>query len=189
MSSRANSGGYRPGTDDFDIAHPGSAGRDGLECLNYRVFMNEQHYRRLENMYRAAPISRIYPPEIAISQGACEIRVQVQPDYFHAAGAVHGSVIFKLLDDAAFFAANSLEETFFVLTTSFNIYLTRPVSSGIIRSEGKVVSQNRLQFIAESVVYDDQDREIGRGSGTFVRGKLPLVQAMGYAEDALLSEK
>lgn len=145
--------------------------------------MNEQHYRRLENMYRAAPISKIFPPEIVISEAACEIRVPVQPEYFHAAGAVHGSVVFKLLDDAAFFAANSLEETYFVLTTSFNIYLTRPVSSGVIRAEGKVVSQSRLQFIAESVVYDDQHREIGRGSGTFVRGKLPLVQVPGYAQE------
>jgi len=145
--------------------------------------MSEQHYRRLESMYRAAPICKIFPPEIVISEAACEIIIPVQPDYFHAAGAVHGSVVFKLLDDAAFFAANSLEETFFVLTTSFNIYLTRPVSSGIIRAVGKVVTQNRLQFIAESVAYDEQDREIGRGSGTFVRGKLPLVQALGYAQD------
>jgi uncharacterized protein (TIGR00369 family) len=157
--------------------------RDGLLRFNNRVIMSEEHFRRLENMYRAAPISNIYPPEIVISDAACEIQIKVQPEYFHAAGAVHGSVVFKLLDDAAFFAANSLEETFFVLTTSFNIYLTRPVSSGFIRAVGKVVTQNRLQFIAESVAYDDQGREIGRGSGTFVTGKLPLAQALGYAED------
>ena len=31
----------------------------------------------------------------------------VRPDFFHAAGAVHGSVYFKLLDDAAYFDALS----------------------------------------------------------------------------------
>jgi hypothetical protein len=32
----------------------------------------------------------------------------VRPDFFHAAHAVHGSVYFKALDDAAFFAVASL---------------------------------------------------------------------------------
>jgi hypothetical protein len=50
-----------------------------------------------------------------------------------------------------------------------------------MKAIGKVVNSNKSQFIAESVVYDAQDREIGRGSGIFVRGKLPLVDAAGYA--------
>lgn len=155
----------------------------GREAAVETEGMNEQHFRALESMYQAAPISKIYPPQITISEGECEIRIDVRPEYFHAAGAVHGSVIFKLLDDSAFFAANSLEESFFVLTTSFNIYLTRPVSEGVIRAVGKVVTRNRLQFIAESVAYDEQDREIGRGSGTFVRGRLPLLDTPGYATE------
>ena len=129
----------------------------------------------------AAPINKIFPPKILVSEAGAEIQIDVKPEYFHAAGAVHGSVIFKLLDDAAFFAANSLEQTVFVLTTSFTTYLTRPVSSGIIRSVGKVVNQNKTQFIAESVAYDSAGKELGRGSGIFVRGKIPLVEALGYA--------
>ena len=50
-----------------------------------------------------------------------------------------------------------------------------------MRAVGKVVNQNRTQFIAESVVYDAEDREIGRGNGFFVRSKLPLIEAAGYA--------
>lgn len=129
----------------------------------------------------AAPINKIFLPKILVSEAGAEIQIDVKPEYFHAAGAVHGSVIFKLLDDAAFFAANSLEQSVFVLTTSFTTYLTRPVSSGIIRSVGKVVNQNKTQFIAESVAYDSAGKELGRGSGIFVRGKIPLVEALGYA--------
>ena len=117
-----------------------------------------------------------------MSKAEAEIQIEVKPEYFHAAGAVHGSVIFKLLDEAVFFAANSLEQTFFVLTTSCTIYLTRPVSSGIIRSVGKVVNQNKTQFIAESVAYDSAGKELGKDSGIFVRGKVPLVEALGYAD-------
>lgn len=86
-----------------------------------------------------------------------------------------------MLDDAAFFAANSLEREFFVLTTSFTTYLTRPVSSGRIRSEGRVVNHNKSQYIVEAIAYNSEDKEIGRGNGMFVCGKFPLKKARGYA--------
>jgi len=140
------------------------------------------HFKALENMYAAAPINDIFQPEILVSKGEAEIKIRLHQGYHHAAGGVHGSVYFKMLDDAAFFAANSLEPDFFVLTTSFTTYLTRPVSKGSLVSRGRVVNQNNTQFIAEAVVYDDKGREIGRGNGVFVRSKLPLVEASGYGD-------
>ena len=95
---------------------------------------------------------------------------------------VHGSVYFKLLDDAAFFAANSLERDLFVLTTSFTIYLTRPVVAGSLKGVGRVVDRTRSQFIAEATVHDADGREVGRGSGVFVRGKQRLKEIASYRE-------
>lgn len=132
-------------------------------------------------MYRAAPINTIYPPRIEIGEGWSTIEIDLKPEYCHSAGGTHGSVYFKLLDDSAFFAANSYEDEVFVLTTSFTTYITRPVSQGIMRAEGKVVNMNRTQFIVESVAYDSENREIARGSGIFVRGKFPLKDALGYS--------
>jgi uncharacterized protein (TIGR00369 family) len=140
----------------------------------------EQHFKSLKSMYAAAPINEIYRPTMEVSEGQAVIEIDLDTKYHHAAGAVHGSVYFKMLDDAAFFAANSLEHEVFVLTTSFTIYITRPVSSGKLRAVGKVVNRNKSQFIAEAVVYDSQNNEVGRGSGVFVRGKFPLIQARGY---------
>jgi uncharacterized protein (TIGR00369 family) len=140
----------------------------------------DPHFLALEDMYLAAPINSIYEPRIEVSDGQAEIEIELNEGYFHAAGAVHGSVYFKMLDDAAFFAANSLEREVFVLTTSFTIYLTRPVSSGIMQAIGKVVNSNRSQLIAESIGYDSEGREIARGSGVFVRGKFKLAEALGY---------
>ena len=140
------------------------------------------HFKALEQMYAAAPVNEFYHPEMTVSLGKAEIEINIHEKHHHAAGAVHGSVYFKMLDDAAFFAANSHETEVFVLTTSFTTYLTRPVSSGRLRSVGRVVNQNNSQWIAESVVYDGKDREIGRGNGVFVRSKLPLVQAKGYGD-------
>jgi len=138
------------------------------------------HFRALENMYAAAPINRIYEPTITVSEGAAEIEIELSEQYQHSGGAVHGSVYFKMLDDAAFFATNSYETEVFVVTISFTTYLTRPVSKGIMKAVGKVVNKNKTQFIAESVVYDSNGNEVGRGNGVFVRSKIPLSQARGY---------
>ncbi len=139
------------------------------------------HFEKLISMYKAAPINEMYNPVMKVSKGEAEIEIELSEQYHHSAGGVHGSVYFKMLDDAAFFAANSLEEEFFVLTTSFTTYITRPVAQGKMKAVGKVVNMNRTQFIAESVVYDAKGREIARGNGIFVRGKFHLVNAAGYA--------
>ena len=141
---------------------------------------NNEHYTSLENMYLAAPVNQFYQPIIKVCEGVAEIAIELSEKYFHSGGGVHGSVYFKMLDDAAFFAANSLEPEVFVLTTSFTTYITRPVSDGTMKAVGKVVNKNRTQFIAEAVVYDSEDREIGRGKGVFVRSKLPLAEQKGY---------
>jgi len=141
----------------------------------------EQHFRALRNMYLEAPINALYRPSLEIREAEASIEMEVSERFFHAAGALHGSVYFKMLDDAAFFAANSLETERFVLTTSFTIYLTRPVSSGRLRAEGRVVNRGNSRFLAEAVLYDSEGREIGRGSGVFVRSQLRLADAQGYA--------
>ena len=140
----------------------------------------DDHYLELERMYRNAPINRIYQPRVIIRKGHAEIEMEISENCFHPAGAVHGSVYFKMLDDAAFFAANSLEREVFMLTTTFTTYLTRPVSSGVLKSVGKVVNTNNSQIIAESVVYNSDGNEIGRGNGLFVRSNVALDERVGY---------
>jgi len=140
----------------------------------------EDHYAALERMYLSAPINEFYQPRISVEDGEAVIEIDLSERFFHPLGAAHGSVYFKMLDDAAFFAVSSLERDFFVLTTSFTTYLTRPVSEGILRSVGKVVNQTRSQFIAEAIAWDEKGREVGRGSGVFVRGRGRLDAVEGY---------
>ena len=143
---------------------------------------NELHYRKLERMYLSAPLNDFYRPTIRVGRGRSEISIPVKEALFHAAGAVHGSVYFKMLDDAAWFAVNSLLTDEFVLTTTFTVYFTRPVSSGAIRSVGCVVNEARSRWIAEAVAYDAEEREIGRGSGSFVKSGRKLGPDLGYVE-------
>lgn len=139
-----------------------------------------EHFRKLKNMYLAAPCNEYYNPEITIEEGSAEIQIPVKKSFFHAAGATHGSVYFKALDDAAFFSANSLVENVFVLTTTFTVHLTRPISSGKMRANGRVVNSTRSHIIAESVLFDSKDREIARGLGSFMRSSIELSPDIGY---------
>ena len=140
---------------------------------------NEQHFRKLERMYLSAPINKFYLPNISISQGQAIIETAVKPEFFHAAGSLHGSVYFKLLDDAAFFAVNSLVKDFFVLTVSFNIYLTRPVTKGLLIAQGQVVSRSVNYLIADSVLTVN-NKEVARGSGSFLRSRAELAGVESY---------
>jgi uncharacterized protein (TIGR00369 family) len=141
---------------------------------------NHEHYRRLEKMYLAAPVNAFYSPSIWISHAQTEITVDVKPEFFHAADAVHGSVYFKMLDDSSFFAVNSLVEGFFVLTSSYTTYLLQPISTGQMKATGRVVFAGGKSFIAESVLVDSEGNEIARGSGNFVISKIKLTADIGY---------
>lgn len=140
----------------------------------------EAHFRKLERMYLGAAINDYFRPRIRIEHGQAEVRMDARPDFFHPLQAVHGSVYFKGLDDAAFFAVNSLVEDVFVLTASFNTYMTRPISEGEMIATGRVVHSSRRLFIAEAILTDGNGREIGRGSGNFMRSEVPLSEEIGY---------
>jgi len=140
-----------------------------------------EHFRRLERMYAAAPINQYFAPRLHIPEaGVAELRLTIRPDFHHAARAAHGAVYFKVLDDATFFAANSLVEDMFVVTVSFNIYLTRPVSEGEIVGRGRVVSRSKRLYLAEGVLEDERGREIARGSGTFMPSTVSLTELSAY---------
>jgi uncharacterized protein (TIGR00369 family) len=147
--------------------------------------MNVDHYRKLEAMYLGAPINRLYRPTIAIGEGTAEVAIDVAPSFFHAAGALHGSVYFKLLDDACFFAVNSLVEDVFVLTSSFTSYMTRPVTGGSLTARGRVVHSGKTLFLAEAEIVNSDGKSVGRGNGAFTRSRIALGPEIGYGEPAI----
>lgn len=142
--------------------------------------MDPEHHRRLERMYLAAPVSQEHAPEIEVDRGRARVVLPVQERFFHAAGALHGSVVFKALDDAAFFAANSLVEDVFVLTVSFEMHLLRPISQGHLTGTARVVHDGQEVLVAEAEAVDDQGRLVARGTGSFLPSHVELTEEIGY---------
>ena len=144
--------------------------------------MDDLHYDKLQSMYLRAKVNtEIYDTTTClITEGEAQIGLTLSDKYFHALGAIHGSVYFKLLDDAAFFAVSSIVRDVFVLTTSFNIQIIRPVSTGDIKAIGTVRFKSNNLFVAESTLFDGKGREIGFGTGNFVKSKIVLSEEIGY---------
>jgi len=142
----------------------------------------DEHFRKLEHMYLRAHINtQMYESTtVRIDSGRADIGLTIEEKYFHALGAIHGSVYFKLLDDACFFAVNSLVTDVFVLTTSFNINIIRPVSSGTVKATGKVRFRSRELFIAEAHLVNEKGKEVAFGTGHFARSKVGLNKEIGY---------
>jgi acyl-coenzyme A thioesterase PaaI-like protein len=68
-----------------------------------------------------------------------------------------------------------------VLTVQFQVHLLRPVSEGEMRAVGTVAHHSATLMVGESRVVDFRGREVGRGSGTFQKSRIPLTAEMGYA--------
>lgn len=140
------------------------------------------HYHALERLYASAPVNRLFASRLTIEgEGRSRIAFEVTPETHHAAGAAHGTIYFKMLDDAAFYAANTLVTDRFLLTTSFNLNFTRPIREGPVIAEGRWLSGRRRVLVAEAWLTDAEGEMIGRGTGTFMRSHIALSSLTGYA--------
>jgi len=140
------------------------------------------HHRALERLYAAAPVNALFASKLEITgEGHARLTFTVDRGVYHAAGAAHGTIYFKMLDDAAFYAANTLVTDRFLLTTSFNLHFTKPVREGEVTAEGRWISGRKRVLVAESRLVDAEGDEIGRGTGTFMRSRIALSSLPGYS--------
>ncbi len=140
---------------------------------------DHEHFQKLQHIYSIMPNNQYYSPAITVSKGEAEIVIPVREKLFHNAGTVHGSVYFKILDDAAIFAVQSVVKKVGVLTVSFTVQLFRPVMEGEMRAVGKIAHRAKDLFVAESFLYNN-DQLAARGMGNITKSKIPLGPEMGY---------
>lgn len=131
-------------------------------------------------MFHGSRIAEFFEPTLTVEEGRATVEQPVAERMFHPANAAHGAVYFYALDNAAFFAVNSLVEDVFVLTTQLDVHLTRPVSSGTTYAVGEVVNEHPNQYLAEAVLTDDDGVQLGRALGTFVPSSIELTPELGY---------
>ena len=142
--------------------------------------MNEDHYAKLQNMYRAAPCNKHEAPELSVYKRKAVISITVRPNMLHSAGALHDAWCYRGMADAARYAVNSVVTDDLVRAINFNCYMLRQVTSGVITAEGVVKNAARDIYVAEAVLRDASGEPVARGSGAFARSGIKLVPEIGY---------
>ena len=139
------------------------------------------HLEGLTRAYHAAPVTQWMGTRIVIRDGEAEVRLGVRDELKHGGGGVHGSLYFRLLDDAAFFAANSRVPEYFVLTLTFDVAFYLPVTAGDMVAVGRVKHASGRILHAESELTDGAGVVYATGRGTFVKSGIELAGIPGYA--------
>ena len=144
--------------------------------------MLDKHFKNLISIYNQAPINKVYKPRMRLALGKCTIKMNILKSFHHSAKSLHGSVYFKMLDDAAWAASNTHVKDVFLFTYNFNVFLTKPVFKGNIKSVGEVIDIENTKISTKSVLFDSNDIEIATGEGVFIRSKYPLKDAIGFLD-------
>lgn len=142
------------------------------------------HFERLMQMYYRAPIHEFYQGiEINVEDSKTDIKLPIDNRYHHAGDFAHGSIYFKLMDDACYFACQSMVTDAFLVTTNFNVHLLRPIFDGSIIAKGKVDFQSQNLYTASAQLFNEQGKLVGSGQGQFMKSKVKLDEVDDYAGD------
>lgn len=152
--------------------------QQGIEDHNQKLL--DLHFEKLERMYLSLKFNRLIKPAIHISAGKAQIVIPIQEQFCNSVGSIQSSICFKLLEDTALLAVNSIVDNDLVLTENFNLYLTHPIATGELIARGHYLNKLGNQYLAEAVVVDSENKEICRGSGVFVKGRMSLSSVEGY---------
>ncbi len=139
------------------------------------------HFRKLENLYQTAPVQKLYPGiSIVVSERKSIITYPVHTAHFHGGGSLHGAVYFKLLDDAAYFAAASIITDVFILTATFQIKMKKPVTEGVLTAIGTLIQHSGDKLSAEAELRDADGLPVATGTGLFVKSSNRLETIADY---------
>ena len=136
--------------------------------------MDNNHLKNLINIYNIAPINKFYKPKIDLSLGKSTVEIEIKNKFFHTGGSVHGSVYFKMLDDAAYFASQTYEKKYFLYTVNLQVNFLKPIFQGKIISRGKLLKKDSNKFISKAKLFDNEGDEVANGEGIFVKSDIFL---------------
>lgn len=132
--------------------------------------------QQLLEMIRDVPFLKLLGLEtIDIGPGWSKSQIMFRHELTQPAGILHGGVIATLIDTGiahailmtdAFMAV--AQEGARMVTVDLRVKYFRPVSEGLITCECRVPRIGRQLLHAESIVWNDQGKEVARGDSTYM---------------------
>ena len=150
-------------------------GEDTLDPLLKRADdIRSSFFERLEQMYLSDDRNEKDDAGIRIQEGESEIVIPIDGQHFRSDGSLDNAICFKLLDDAASLAVNSVVRDVLVRAESFTVRYAHRAPAGELAARGRLLDLSEGQYLAESVVVDSEGREVCRGTGAFVKSDTAL---------------
>lgn len=139
------------------------------------------HFEKLTRCCMECKISKFLNKEITIEKaGVARVAIPFNGDLTQNSDFLHAALLFEVGDTAGFMAANSMEETYSVLTIDYHINLIRPVQKEGIYAIGEVVNAGKTLYVARSNIYTDSGKLVAAGQGTYMVTKILLSDLNGY---------
>jgi len=108
---------------------------------------------------------------VEVGEGFAAFEGETGPHLLNPAGVVHGGWALTLIDSATGCAAHStLPPDVGYTTVETKANFTRPIlaDSGVVRAEGRVISQGRQVITTEAKVTDARGRVLAHGTSTLL---------------------
>jgi len=147
------------------------------------VASSDTHFEKLTRCCMKCRISQFLDKKITIEKaGVARVAVPFHADLTQNSGFVHAAVLFEVGDTAGFMAANSMEETYSVLTVDYHINLMRPVREEGVFATSEVVNAGKTLYVARSDIYTESGKLVAAGQGTYMVSKILLTELDGYED-------
>jgi len=114
------------------------------------------------------PIAKLIGFDIVnVDEGSAVVEFEAGPQHWNPMGGLHGGVLCDIADAAMGIAyASTLAEGETFGTVELKINFLRPVKTGKLIAEGKVVSKGRTIGWTECEIRDENDRLIAKAGST-----------------------
>lgn len=102
-----------------------------------------------------------------VEKGMIRGATEIKPEYLNPLGVLHGGAIVTLADTVAIMGCCYLYEAVEAASTGLNIQYLRPVKSGKVFAEGKVLSKGKSVSSWQVDVYDEDKNHIAAAQVAF----------------------
>lgn len=132
--------------------------------------LNESYIRELLEVVNTSPFPQhLHMRLISIEMDRARVDLQVDECHFQLFGIVHGGALSTLIDTATFWSAFlRLPEDAGMVNIDLKLNYLKPVSSGLLSTEGRCIRSGRTISYAEAGVRDGDGELVAHGTSTLM---------------------